>query len=147
MDVSVTQCPSVLGKTKCNLIRSKSWAKTSTCFFSFHSFLRFFLYLRCWGRTVCKAHANALHLRTFVMFMRILIREYDQYWLAIYGPMIFMAPYVMILMQADPIRGQVGGGWALKSILFWALWNGIKPLGEVQLVSKKVVLGYYEVNY
>jgi hypothetical protein len=61
--------------------------------------------------------------------------------------MIYMAPYVMVLMWADPIRGQVGGGWALKFHTFWALRNGIKPLGEVQLVPQKVVLGYYEVNY
>jgi hypothetical protein len=33
---------------------------------------------------------------------------------AIYGPMIYMAPYVKVLMRADPLRGQVGGGWALK---------------------------------
>jgi hypothetical protein len=28
--------------------------------------------------------------------------------------MIYMAPYVMFLMRAGPLRGQVGGGWALK---------------------------------
>jgi hypothetical protein len=35
--------------------------------------------------------------------------------LAIYEPMIYTAPYVpvMLLMQANPLRGQVGGGWAL----------------------------------
>jgi hypothetical protein len=34
--------------------------------------------------------------------------------LAIYAPMIYTAPYVMFLMRADPLRGQVGGGWALE---------------------------------
>jgi hypothetical protein len=34
--------------------------------------------------------------------------------LAIYGTMIYTAPYVMFLMRADPLRGQVSGGWALK---------------------------------
>jgi hypothetical protein len=34
--------------------------------------------------------------------------------IAIYGPMIFTAPYVMLLMMANPLRGQVGGGWALE---------------------------------
>jgi hypothetical protein len=29
--------------------------------------------------------------------------------IAIYGPMIYPAPYVMLLMQADTLRGQVGG--------------------------------------
>jgi hypothetical protein len=49
--------------------------------------------------------------------------------LANYGPMIYTAPYVMLLIRADPLREQVGGGWALeielfgpwKSRLFWAL--------------------------
>ncbi len=35
-----------------------------------------------------------------------------------------------ILMSADPLRGQEGGGWAL--------WNGIEPLGECHLGPKKL---------
>jgi hypothetical protein len=34
--------------------------------------------------------------------------------MAIYGPMIYTAPYVIVLMRADTLRGQVGGGWALE---------------------------------
>ncbi len=34
--------------------------------------------------------------------------------IAIYGPMIDTAPYSLLLMQANPLRGQVGGGWALE---------------------------------
>jgi hypothetical protein len=30
--------------------------------------------------------------------------------LTIYGPMIYTASNVMVLMRADPLRGQVGGG-------------------------------------
>jgi len=33
---------------------------------------------------------------------------------AIYRPMIYMAPDVMLLMRANPLRGQVGGGWTLE---------------------------------
>jgi hypothetical protein len=33
--------------------------------------------------------------------------------LAIFGPMISTAPYVMLLMQANPLRGHVGGGLGL----------------------------------
>ncbi len=29
---------------------------------------------------------------------------------AIYGPMICTAPFAMLFMQGDPLRGQVGGG-------------------------------------
>ena len=28
--------------------------------------------------------------------------------------MIYTAPYVLLLMRATPLRGQVGGGWALE---------------------------------
>jgi hypothetical protein len=28
--------------------------------------------------------------------------------------MIYTAPYVMLLMRANPLRGQVGEGWALE---------------------------------
>jgi hypothetical protein len=34
--------------------------------------------------------------------------------LVIYGPMISTALYVMLLMWANPLRGKVGGGWALE---------------------------------
>jgi hypothetical protein len=31
---------------------------------------------------------------------------------AIYVPMIYTALYVKLLMRANPLQGQVGGGWA-----------------------------------
>jgi hypothetical protein len=31
-----------------------------------------------------------------------------------YAPMIYTALYVMCLMRADPLLGQMGGGWARK---------------------------------
>jgi hypothetical protein len=34
-------------------------------------------------------------------------REYSKYVIAIYGPMLYTAPYVMLLMRANPLRGQV----------------------------------------
>ncbi len=30
-----------------------------------------------------------------------------------------LAPYVMLLVWANPLRGQVGGGWALEIETFW----------------------------
>jgi hypothetical protein len=40
--------------------------------------------------------------------------------------MIYTAPYVMFLMRADPLRGQVGGGWALEIETFLGpvKWHG-----------------------
>jgi hypothetical protein len=38
--------------------------------------------------------------------------------MAILGPLICTAPYVMVLMRADPIRGQVGGDWALEILTY-----------------------------
>ncbi|MFN9903004.1 MAG: hypothetical protein ACK55Z_30375, partial [bacterium] len=31
-----------------------------------------------------------------------------------YAPMIYMTLYVMFLMRADPLRGQVRGGWVVE---------------------------------
>ncbi len=48
------------------------------------------------------------------------------YELAIYAPMIYTAPCVMFLMraEADPLRGQVGGGRALEiERVFLGLWR------------------------
>jgi hypothetical protein len=39
----------------------------------------------------------------------------------IYEPMIYATLHIMLLMRANPLRGQVKRGWALKSRLFWAL--------------------------
>ena len=40
--------------------------------------------------------------------------------------MIYTAPYVMFLMRVDPLRGQVGGGWALEIETFLGpmKWHG-----------------------
>jgi hypothetical protein len=37
-----------------------------------------------------------------------------------YGPLINTALHVMLLMRANPFRGQVGGGWSLEISTFWA---------------------------
>ncbi len=58
--------------------------------------------------------------------------------IAIYAPMIYMAPYVMFLMRADPLRGKVERVGPWKSRPFWALWNGIKQIGECHLGPNKV---------
>ncbi len=42
----------------------------------------------------------------------------------------------MFWMRAHPLLEQVGGGWALEFESFWALWNGIKPIGECRLGPK-----------
>ncbi len=44
----------------------------------------------------------------------------------------------MFWMRAYPLRGQVGGGWALEFENFWALWNGIELIGERHLGPKKL---------
>jgi hypothetical protein len=41
--------------------------------------------------------------------------------IAISGPMLYMAPYLMLLMRANPLRWQEGGGWAQEVETFWAL--------------------------
>jgi hypothetical protein len=43
----------------------------------------------------------------------------------------------MLLMRANPLREQLGGGWALEIETFWALCNGIEPSGKYHLGPKK----------
>ncbi len=48
---------------------------------------------------------------------------------------------LLFSMRAYPLRGEVGGGWALEfSSFFWALWNGIEPIGDCHLgpIMKKL---------
>ncbi len=41
-----------------------------------------------------------------------------------YGPLIYTALYVMLLMQANPLLGKVGGGWALEiSTILGPKWH------------------------
>jgi hypothetical protein len=52
--------------------------------------------------------------------------------------MIYTAPCVMFLMRADPLRGQVGGGWALEIESFlgpvkWHRADRRVPFGRVLL--------------
>ncbi len=58
--------------------------------------------------------------------------------ITIYEPMIYTAPCVMVLMLPDTLRWEVGGGWPWKWRGFWALWNGIEPIGECHLGPKKL---------
>ncbi len=45
--------------------------------------------------------------------------------IAIYAPLIYTAPYIMFLMRADPLRGQVGGVWdmEIKTFLGPVKWH------------------------
>jgi hypothetical protein len=52
-----------------------------------------------------------------VCFLRVLNSEHK---IAIYGPMIYTAPYVMLLMQENPLQGQLGLGLG-PARFFWAL--------------------------
>ncbi len=56
-----------------------------------------------------------------------------------YRPLIDTALSVMVLMRADSLRGQLGGGWALKIETFLGAekWHRAVPLGECHLGPKK----------
>jgi hypothetical protein len=52
--------------------------------------------------------------------------------------MIYTAPYIMFLMRADPLRGQVGEGWALgiDTFLGPVKWHrAVTLLHAVTLIS------------
>jgi hypothetical protein len=44
--------------------------------------------------------------------------------------MIYAAPYVIFWMRAYPLRGEVGGGWALEFPSFLGPVNGNEPIRE-----------------
>ncbi len=67
--------------------------------------------------------------------------------LAFNVPMICTAPYVMLLIRANPVRRQVGGGLALEIQTFWALLNVIEPLGECHWGLKMIFRNrFQEIN-
>jgi hypothetical protein len=60
------------------------------------------------------------------LFDHILIKKANLYRssrveIAIYAPMTYTVLYILFLMLADPLRGQVGGGWALEIETFSTL--------------------------
>jgi hypothetical protein len=61
--------------------------------------------------------------------------------------MIYAAQFVMLLMRANPLRGQVGGGWALEIETFLGLVDGIELLGECHLGPKKVEICPHQKHY
>jgi hypothetical protein len=46
-----------------------------------------------------------------------------------HGPLIDTALYIMLLMRANPLLGQVGGGWALEILtVLGSKWHSPKGL-------------------
>ncbi len=65
------------------------------------SALRFFIFFASDMETILRSLGNSEYYDARVI-------------LAFYGPMIYTASYKMLLMRENPLRGQVGGGWALE---------------------------------
>jgi hypothetical protein len=65
----------------------------------------------------CSAKLSIKTIQDLTLGKKILLHTYKprlgKCLTAFYGPMIYTVPYVMLLMRANPLRGQVGGGWAL----------------------------------
>ncbi len=51
--------------------------------------------------------------------------------------LIYTASYVMVLMRADPLQGQVGRGWALEVDTFMAPVTWHRAVKRVQLGHNK----------
>jgi hypothetical protein len=54
------------------------------------------------------------------------------------------APSILFWMCAYPLRREVGWGWVWNSRVFWALRNGIVPIGECHLGPKNSSTGLYK---
>jgi hypothetical protein len=94
--------------------------------------------LYCWPEPQCFAvtpnfwMANGCSLNCYTLGIHDIVSVYGC-WLYIwwlYYSYLWTCPYVMLLMQANPVRGQVGGSWALR--------NGFEPLGECHWGPKNV---------
>ncbi len=83
--------------------------------------------------TLSVSHPSLIHCQPLVQC--VVVKKN----VSCYVPMIYMTPYVILLMRADTLRGQVGGGWALEIETFWALWNGIKQLGKCHFFGAQKV--------
>ncbi len=57
--------------------------------------------------------------------------------IAIFGLMIYTTPYAMRWMRANPWRGQVGGGWAQKSLDFQGQCSKLK-LQNLLVINRKL---------
>ncbi len=53
--------------------------------------------------------------------------------------MIYMAPCVMLLMRANPLRGQVGGGWALEIDTFLGSVKWHQAVRRVPFGAQKAI--------
>jgi hypothetical protein len=53
-----------------------------------------------------------------------------------YEPMVYTALWIMFWMPAFPLLGQVGGGWALEFLSFWAP-NGTRLSARCHFTSPK----------
>jgi hypothetical protein len=52
--------------------------------------------------------------------------------------MIYTAPCVMVFRRADPLRGQLGGGWALEIEIFLGPEKWHQTVRQVPFGAKKV---------
>jgi hypothetical protein len=68
--------------------------------------------------------------------------------LTIYAPMIYTAPCIMFWMRAYPLRGEVGGGWALEFESFlgpvkWHRADRRVPFGAQKTRAHDANLSYF----
>jgi hypothetical protein len=71
---------------------------------------RFFFTLRAVGRTSARSCTHSAIRRP--RYLRLSLKQNIN--INISAPMIYTAPCIMFWMRAYPLRGEVGGGWALK---------------------------------
>ncbi len=88
---------------------NKLWRSNSIfnlCCFQFYWFFGSFLCTRVAARTCSSSWANLWPKTRGMVITKVCTKRL----LTIYGPIIYMALHVMVLMWADPLRGQVGRG-------------------------------------
>ncbi len=81
-----------------------------------------------------------LTLQVSLTFFNCTLSPNPIHFIAIYGHMTFKAPYVMLLMQANPLRRQVGGAWALEIETSFVPVKWHRAVRRLPVGAQKVVL-------
>ncbi len=57
---------------------------------------------------------------------------------AIYGSLVYLVTYVMLLMRANQLQGQVGGGWALEIEIYLSPVKWYQAVRRVSFGAQKL---------
>jgi hypothetical protein len=124
---------SLMDHTRQSRYRPNTWANTAMMANSFSTLLSFTSW--CAGRSFAyNGWVSGNNLAGTNRGFYILSAQTFFVIITIYAPMNYTAPCIMFWMRANPLQGEVGGGWALEFLSFlgpvkWHQANRLVPFG------------------